>query len=315
MTKVAKTESSIKSAPRSRTITVSKIKLEAVAKPKAPDQGIAGMPSRYGIAIHALLAGKSMTAAAKEAGLNRQYLHVLRKSHLGFQAAYRAEQEYMMEANRAAMVVAAQISIRAMTRKVEDESVADSVQVRAAEVILKTTERMGLFNAVPGQTIDHRLDIHHAAMTQAPEIKQDIESYRAEAEQAFELSDHGQELAMAQTRYAELEADESELREQFYAHEEAAEASTSEGLRADLEQLCSDIESRLDEIEIESNTLYTRIDELKQLRSLYVDQGCGVYEPLDKDDVPIHGLVESPTLDIHKDMMKNGFPWRNEIGR
>ncbi len=276
----------IKSCPRSRTITVAKIKLEAVAKPKAPDQGITGMPSRYGIAIHALLAGKSMTAAAKEAGLNRQYLHTLSKFHLGFQAAYRAEQEYMMEANRAALVVGAQVAIKMMTKTVTDERVAYSDRVRAAGALLKMTERLGLFNTVPGQTIDHRLDIHHTVRSQVPEIKQDIQFYRAEAEQAYNTSDRGHELAGCQTRYDELEHEDTELREQFYADEEAAEASMSEGLRADLEQLCGDIESRLDEIEAESNTLYTRIDELKQLRQAYIEMCCGEFSSTDIHDIP-----------------------------
>ena len=247
-----------------------------------------------------LLAGKSMTAAAKEAGLSRQYLHTLRKSHLGFQAAYRAEQEYMMEANRAAMVAGAQVAIKMTTKTLTDERVAYSVRVRAAEVLMKTTERLGLFNTVPGQTIEHRLETHHAARSQAPEIKQDIASYRVEAEQAFELSDRGIELALAQTRYAELETNESELREQFYAHEEAAEASMSEGLRTDLEQLCNDIESGLDEIEAESNTLYTRIDELKQQREAYIEMCCAEFCTTDEHDIPTHDLIETPSLIEHK---------------
>ncbi len=80
MSKVAKMESrqrgiTIKSGPRSRTITVANVKIEPTPQVESvantPDTGITGMPSRYGIAIHALLAGKSMTAAAAEAGLSR----------------------------------------------------------------------------------------------------------------------------------------------------------------------------------------------------------------------------------------------------
>ncbi len=213
-----------------------------------------------------------------------------------------------MEANRAAMVVGAQVAIKMMTKTVTDERVAYSVRVRAAEVLMKTTERLGLFNTVPGQTIDHRLDIHHAALSQVPEIKQDIRFYRAEAEQAYNTSDRGQELAQAQTRYAELETDECELREKFYAHEEAAEASMSEGLRADLEKLCRDIESRLDEIEIESNTLYARIDELKQLRQAYIEMCCAEFSSSDVHDIPTHDLVETPSLIEHKRVLGFGRP-------